>query len=136
MRDAAGRGATTGGAGSSARAGRTGEPCSSLSSSDRLGAARSSTKSSCSESMPADSDSVEGDAERVGEGADGRDTSPPTLSLIRWIVAHSVMERPGGGLNCLGPGPRLGWEGWADCKTDALGWGLVAGPVRSLGGWG
>ena len=123
---------------SSARAGCTGEPCSSLSSSDRPGAARSSTKSSCSESMPSDSDSDsgEGDAERVGEGADGRDTSRPTFSLIRWIAAHSVVERPGGGLTCLGPGPRLGWEGWADCKTDALGWGLVAGPGRSLGGWG
>ena len=134
MRDAGGRGATTGGVCSSARAGRSGEPCSFLSSSDRPGAARSSTKSSCLESMP--SDSGEGDAERVGEGADGCDTSRPTFSLIRWIAAHSVVERPGGGLTCLRPGPRLGWEGWADCKTDALGWGLVAGPGRSLGGWG
>ena len=119
MRDAGGRGATTGGA----QVARTGEPWSSLSSSDKPGAARSSTKSSCSESMPSDSDSDsgEGDAERVGEGAAGRDTSPPMFSLIRWIAAHSVVERPGGGLTCLGPGPRLGWEGWVDCNTEALG---------------
>ena len=60
MRDAGGRGVTTGGAGSSAQACRTREPCSSLSSSDRPGAAWSSTKSSCSESMPSDSDSDRG----------------------------------------------------------------------------
>ena len=138
VRDAGGLGATTGGAGSFARVGRTGEPCSSLSSSDKPGAARSSTKSSCSESMPSesDSDSGEGDAKRVGEGAAGRDTSPPMFSLIRWIAAHSVVERPRGGLTCLGPGPRLDWEGLVDCNTEALGCGLAAGPGRSLGGWG